>query len=356
MPKQTTKKKITVLVVDDSAMVRKLLVEGLSRDPELEVVGAAADPYEARDLIVRKQPDVVTLDVEMPRMDGLEFLRRIMPRFPIRAVMVSALTERGRDVTLRAMEMGAVDFVFKPSGGLEAISEVMTMLRQKVKAASHANVAHWKGRVAEPPPRFTSEAQKAVASKVIVLGASTGGTEAVKVVLAGLPPEGPGVVIVQHMPDEFTRYYAERLDEMFDFKCSEARDGAVIAPGRILVAPGGVQSRIARTRNGYVMKVGGTERCNLHAPSVDTMFHSVAENAGANAAAVLLTGMGKDGAAGLLACRNAGARTFAQDESSCTVFGMPKAALEEGAVDHTTPLVDMSAEIVRWMKELRLAS
>ena len=350
------KKKITVLVVDDSAMVRKLLVDGLSADPELEVVGSAGDAYEARDIIVRKQPDVVTLDVEMPRMDGLEFLRRIMPRMPIRAVMVSALTRRGQEITLRALEMGAVDFVSKPSGGPEALGAAMAMLRQKVKVAAQANVSHWRGRVPERPPRFSTAARRATGSKIVVLGASTGGTEAVKVVLNGMPTEGPGIVIVQHMPDEFTRYYAERLGELFPMKSKVAADGDVVGPGRVFVAPGGVQTRIVRTKDGYVLKVGGRERCNGHAPSVDTAFHSVAEQAGANAAAALLTGMGRDGAAGLLACRQAGCRTFAQDESSSTVYGMPKAALEEGAVDRTTPLVDIPAELVRWMKELKIAS
>ncbi len=350
------KKKITVLVVDDSAMVRKLLVEVLSEDPELEVVGEAGDAYEARDIIVRKQPDVVTLDVEMPRMDGLEFLRRIMPRMPIRAVMVSALTRRGQEVTLRALEMGAVDFVSKPSGGPDALGTAMAMLRKKVKIASRANVSHWRGRIPERPPRFSAAARRATGSKLIVLGASTGGTEAVKVVLNGLPAEGPGVVIVQHMPEEFTHYYADRLGELFPMKSKVAGDGDVVAPGRVLVAPGGVQTRVLRTEDGYVLKVGGRVRCNGHAPSVDTAFHSVAEQAGANAATALLTGMGRDGAAGLPACRQAGSRTFAQDESSSTVFGMPKAALEEGAVDRPTPLVDIPAEMVRWMKELKIAS
>lgn len=352
----TAPKKITVLVVDDSAMVRKLLVDGLSEDPEIEVVGAAGDVYEARDMLVRMQPDVVTLDIEMPRMDGLEFLRRIMPRMPIRVVMVSALTGRGQEITLRALEMGAVDFVGKPTGDPDGLRTAMTVLRQKVKIASLANVSHWKGRIPEPTPRFSSATRSQTASKLIVLGASTGGTEAVKVVLNGLPVEGPGIVIVQHMPDEFSRYYADRLNELFPFKASEAKDGDLIVPGRVLVAPGGVQSRILRTADGFMMRVGGMERCNGHAPSVDTMFHSVAEQAGADSAAAILTGMGRDGAAGLLACRQAGARTYAQDESSSTVYGMPKAALEDGAVDRPTPLVDIPVAMVRWMKELRLAS
>ncbi len=349
-------KKITVLVVDDSAMVRKLLVDGLSEDPEIEIVGVAGSAHEARDIIVRKQPDVVTLDVEMPRMDGLEFLRRIMPRMPIRAVMVSSLTRRGQELTLRALEMGAVDFVAKPAGDAEGLGTAMMVLRHKVKLAARANVSHWQGRVPERPPRFSAAARGATGSKVIVIGASTGGTEAVKVVLNGLPAQGPGIVIVQHMPDEFTHYYAERLGELFPMQSKVAADGDVVAPGRVFVAPGGVQTRIVRTVEGFVLRVGGRERCNGHAPSVDTAFHSVAEQAGANAATALLTGMGCDGAVGLLACRQAGSRTFAQDESSCTVFGMPKAALEEGAVDRTTPLVDIPAEMVRWMKELKIAS
>lgn len=347
-------KPITVLVVEDSARVRNLLVEGLSADPQIEVVGAAADAYEARDLIERWQPDVVTLDVEMPGMDGLEFLRRIMPRFPIRAVMVSALTRRGQEVTLRALEAGAVDFVSKPTGGTEALSAAMETLRAKVKVAATANVSHWKGQAAEPPT--PAAARSANSNNIIVLGASTGGTEAIKVVLQGLPVDGPGVVVVQHMPDEFTRYYAERLDDLFPFDCAEARDGQLVEPGCVLVAPGGQQSRIARTPNGYVMDVGEKDRCSGHAPSVDAMLHSVAEQAGSNAAAAVLTGMGRDGAAGLLAARKAGVRTFAQDESSSVVFGMPKAALEQGAVDATTPLAEIPTCMVRWLKEMRLAS
>jgi len=350
------KNKISVLIVDDSAMVRRLLAEGLSADPGIEVVGTAGDAYEARDLIVRLQPDVVTLDIELPRMDGLEFLRRIMPRMPIRAVMVSALTGRGQEITLRALEMGAVDFVAKPSGGVESLKSTVVMLRQKVRAAAQANVSHWKGRMPEPPPQFSVGAQRETASKLIVLGASTGGTEAMKVVLHGLPLQGPGVVLVQHMPDEFTRLYADRLDEMFEFSCREARHGDAILPGRVLVAPGGRQARVKRTEEGFVFDLGGRERCNGHAPSVDTMFHSVAQEAGPDAVAAIFTGMGRDGATGLLACRQAGAHTLAQDESSCTVYGMPKVALEEGAVDRTTPLIDIPREIVRWMKQLRLAS
>ncbi len=349
-------KPITVLVVDDSALVRNLLVEGLSADPEIEIVGSAGDADEARDLIMRTHPDVVTLDVEMPQMDGLEFLRRIMPRFPIRAVMVSALTGRGQEVIFNALEAGAVDFVIKPSGGPEALTAAMPMLRAKVKTAAAANVSHWKERLAERSGGVSRATRNASSSNIIVLGASTGGTEAVKVVLQGLPTDGPGVVVVQHMPDEFTRYYAERLDELFPFKCNEARDGQLVRPGSVLVAPGGLQSRIFRTSRGYVMQVGGTERRNGHAPSVDTMLHSVAEQAGPNAAAAVLTGMGRDGAAGLLAARHAGVRTFVQDESSSTVFGMPRAALEEGAVDETTPLAEIPGCLVRWMRETRLAS
>ncbi len=349
-------KPITVLVVDDSALVRKILIDGLSADPGLQVVGSAGDAYAARDLIVTKQPDVVTLDVEMPRMDGLQFLQRIMPKYPIRAVMVSALTPRGQEITMRALEAGAVDFVCKPSGSPEAMISTLNLLRAKIKVAATANVSHWKGRVVEPPPTFSAGTRGAVASKVIILGASTGGTEAVKIVLQGLPVGGPGVIVVQHMPQEFTRFYADRLGELFPLNCSEARDGQAVAPGSVLVAPGGVQSRIVRTANGFVMKVGGVERCNGHAPSVDTMLHSVAEQAGPNAAAAVLTGMGRDGASGLLVARQAGTRTFAQDESSCAVFGMPKVALEEGAVDRTTPLVNIAPAMVSWMREMRIAS
>ncbi len=329
-----------VLVVDDSALVREALRRGLCADPTIEVVGTAGDPYEARDMLVQLRPDVMTLDVEMPRMDGIEFLRRLMPRFPIPVVMVSSRTTRGAETTLQALAAGAIDFVTKPStsrgGGLEAM---MSELRTKVKIASMANMSVWKQRGESLPPSVMRGRELAAAKdKLIALGASTGGTDATKRVLARLPTSSPGVVIVQHMPAGFTGMYANSLNEMFPLHIKEAAHHDRVLPGHVLIAPGDRQLRVVRSGGEYLVELGGRNPVGGHCPAVDVMMDSVAEHAGANASGIILTGMGRDGAQGLLAMRTAGAGTVAQDQATSVVYGMPRAARDNGAAMAVLPL------------------
>ena len=333
-------KVIRVLVVDDSALVRNILSQGLSMDPNIEVVGTASDPYIARDKIVELNPDVLTLDVEMPRMDGVAFLRKLMPQFPVPVVMVSSLTQRGKQITMDALDAGAVDFVAKPTSNVAAGLNAMLMeLRAKVKIASTANVSHWKGK--RVVPRAPSAAPCALAEstdKVIAIGASTGGTEAIRRVVEGFPANTPGVVIVQHMPPGFTKMFSERLNQLCQMEVREAADGDRIRTGLILVAPGGVQLKVVRSGGFYQVRCGGTEKVSGHCPSVDVMMHSIAEQVGNNAIGGMLTGMGQDGAEGMLAMKNAGARCIAQDEATSVVFGMPKVAYEKGGAERLVPL------------------
>jgi len=333
-------KVIRVLVVDDSALVRNILSQGLSMDPNIEVVGTASDPYIARDKIVELNPDVLTLDVEMPRMDGVAFLRKLMPQFPIPTVMVSSLTQRGKQITMDALDAGAVDFVAKPTSNVAAGLNAMLMeLRAKVKIASTANVSHWKGK--RVVPRTPTAAPCALAEstdKVIAIGASTGGTEAIRRVVEGFPANTPGVVIVQHMPPGFTKMFSERLNQLCQMEVREAVDGDRVHTGLILVAPGGVQFKVVRSGGFYQVRCGGTEKVSGHCPSVDVMMHSIAEHVGNNAIGGMLTGMGQDGAEGMLAMKKAGARCIAQDEATSVVFGMPKVAYEKGGAERLVPL------------------
>jgi two-component system chemotaxis response regulator CheB len=325
----STARRLRVLVVDDSALVRQIMVAILSHDPGIEVVGAAADPFAAWDKIQRLLPDVITLDVEMPRMDGLTFLEKLMRAHPMPVLMVSSLTERGCDATLRALELGALDFVTKPKvdvarGTGELADEIVT----KVKAAAAARV---RGKPAGRTPAQTPAAAPRLASyqgtyKVIAVGASTGGTEALRELLCALPPDAPGIVIVQHMPEHFTRAFADRLDGLARIHISEARDGDRVLPGHALIAPGSFHMELVRSGAEYRVRVFSADPVNRHRPSVDVLFHSCARTACRNAVGVILTGMGNDGARGLLAMRSAGARTIAEDESTCVVFGMPKEA------------------------------
>ena len=331
---------IRVLVVDDSALMRQVMGELISRDPALEVVGTAPDPYVARTKITELSPDVITLDVEMPRMDGLSFLERLMRARPMPVVMVSSQTEAGCATTLRALELGAVDFVTKPRLDLrERLPEVAQEVIEKIKAAATARVRVPRGRPAVPAtePRPSPLATPA-AHQVIAVGASTGGTEALREFLASLPPNGPGVVVVQHMPEKFTRAFAERLDGLCTVRVKEAEDGDRVRPGHVLLAPGNRHARLAPSVGGYVVRLGDDEPVNRHRPSVDVLFASCADVIGASAVGVIMTGMGDDGARGLLQMRRAGAVTFAQDEGSSVVFGMPRAAIEMGAVDRVLPL------------------
>lgn len=336
--------KIRVLIVDDSALVREILRQGLGADPELEVVGAAADPYQARDMIVALRPQVLTLDVEMPRMDGVEFLRKLMPQYPLPVVMVSALTEEGKQITLEALEAGAVDFVAKPKADVaRGLNAMMAELRGKVKIAATANVSHWKGRRKERPvSRPIQGSLEESTDKVVAIGASTGGTEAIREVLTRLPATFPGTVIVQHMPPGFTRTFSRRLNALCAMEVKEARDGERIMPGKVLIAQGGLHLRVSRSGGAYLAQVQSGDPINRHCPSVDALFDSVAQHVGRNAVGVMLTGMGADGAGAMLRMRQAGARCLAQDEASCVVFGMPREAYARGGVERLVPLADMA--------------
>lgn len=336
-----------VLVIDDSELARKALKYGLMKDPYIEVVGCAGDPYTARDQIVLLRPDVLTLDVDMPRMDGLEFLRKLMPQFPVPTIMVSALTERGAKITLEALEAGAVDFVTKPRAGAGFSLDAMLLeLRTKVKIAATVNVSHWKSKKSE---LFKYAVQRkmrgSIDETIIAIGASTGGTEAIKQVLMGMSSDCPGIVVVQHMPEKFTRTFAQRLNTICDMNVKEAEHGDRVETGLVLLAPGNRHMEVVRIGQRYEVRLKDGDNVSGHKPSVDVLMRSVAQCAGERGRGVLLTGMGADGALGMLEMKKAGAKTFAQDEKSSVVFGMPKRALECGAVDSLLPL-DRIAEYV----------
>lgn len=342
-------RKVRVLIVDDSALVRQILTNGLSMDPGIEVVGTATDPYAARDKIVELKPDVLTLDVEMPRMDGVEFLRRLMPQYPIPVVMVSSLTQKGKQITLESLEAGAVDFVSKPTTNMaQGLTAMMAELRTKIKIASTANVSHWKSQrpAAQAAPVQGGRALAESTHKVVAIGASTGGTEAIRKVVSAFPSTMPGVVIVQHMPAGFTKLFADRLNQLCAMEVKEAATGDRVLPGRILIAPGGRHMKVVRSGGLYQVVCEPGETVSGHCPSVDVLMHSVAEQVGANALGVMLTGMGADGAAGMLAMRRAGARTMAQDQATSVVFGMPKVAFERGGAEKLLPLDRIPAEVM----------
>jgi two-component system chemotaxis response regulator CheB len=338
--------KIRVLCVDDSALVRGLMAEILNSQPDIEVVAVAPDPLVARELIKRHNPDVLTLDVEMPRMDGLDFLERLMRLRPMPVVMVSSLTERNSDVTLRALELGAVDFVTKPKLGLrDGLLEYSDLIADKIRAASQSRPRHRRdagpGVVRRLSHPFTTT------EKLILIGASTGGTEAIRQVLEPLPANSPAILITQHMPAGFTRSFVRRLDGLCAVQVHEAEAGQRVLPGHVYLAPGGVaHMKLARSGANYVVDLDDAEPVNRHRPSVDVLFHSAAQVAGSNAVGAILTGMGRDGAQGLLAMRKAGAVTFAQDEASCVVFGMPREALLIGAAAEAVPLAAMSERLL----------
>jgi two-component system chemotaxis response regulator CheB len=342
----TGSRKIRVVVIDDSALMRQLLTEILSTDPALEVVGTAPDPVMGRDKIDRLDPDVVTLDVEMPRMDGLTFLEQVMTAKPRPIVMVSSLTERGCDTTLRALELGAVDFVTKPK--LDVRTGTMALADELVSKVKIAARARLRPVSARPAPRpLGSQALISSTHKVVAVGASTGGTEALRVLLTSLPADSPGLVIVQHMPEQFTRSFAERLDRACQIRVHEAADGDRVLPGHALLAPGDKHMKVVRSGASYVVRIGVAPPVNHHRPSVDVLFHSCARHLGRNAVGVILTGMGSDGARGMLAMHEAGARTVAQDEATCVVYGMPKEAVAAGGVDEVVPLDDMAGAVAR---------
>ena len=341
-----------VLIVDDSALMRQLLQRILSSDPSIEVVGTASDPYVAREKIKALSPDVLTLDVEMPRMDGLTFLEKLMRARPMPVVMVSSLTERGCDTTLRALALGAVDFITKPkldvsTGTIDLAEEIIA----KVKAAARARVMGGVRTVAAAPPPSIGMTQPLFRAthKVVAIGASTGGTEAIKELLMPLPAGFPSIVIVQHMPETFTAKFADRLDGLCKIRVSEARDGDRILPGHALLAPGNLHMEVVRHGAEYSVRVFAGETVNRHRPSVDVLFASCARHLGVNGVGVILTGMGADGAKGLLAMRQAGARTVAQDEATCVVFGMPKEAIALGDATEIVPLPLIPSQIARML-------
>lgn len=335
---------VKVLVVDDSALIRSLLKEIIQADPELQWVGGAPDAFVARDLVKQYAPDVLTLDVEMPRMDGLTFLDKLMKGRPTPVVMVSSLTERGSEATLRALELGAVDFVAKPRLGIaEGMQAYADEIRAKLKAAARARV----GQRRAPASPAAALGPLLSTEKLIAIGASTGGTEAIKEVLMGLPPDCPGTVVTLHMPPGFTRSYAERLNRQTRLAVSEASDGDRVLPGHVLIAPGDYHLWVERSGANYIARLSHEAAVNGHRPAVDVLFDSLARCAGRNLLAVLLTGMGKDGARGLLNIRQAGGFTVAQDEASCVVYGMPREAVELGAAQQVLPLENIAEALLQ---------
>jgi two-component system chemotaxis response regulator CheB len=349
---QQSAARIRVVVIDDSVLVRQLLTELINESPDLEVVGAAPDPLVAREMIRSLNPDVITLDVEMPKMDGLSFLEKLMRLRPMPVVMISSLTETGAEVTLRALELGAVDFVSKPKidnerGVRDYAREITDKLRAAARAKVHKHVplamapAHKPDAVLAPPraPRVPSD-------KIILIGASTGGTEAIREVLSGMPDDCPGILVTQHMPAAFTRSFANRLNTLCRITVKEAQSGERVLPGHAYIAPGDLHLLLRRSGASYVTELADAPPVNRHRPSVDVLFRSGAHYAGRNALAVILTGMGKDGAAGMLQMRQAGAFTIAQDEASCVVFGMPREAIACGAVDEILPLKQVAPRLL----------
>ncbi len=340
--------KIKVLIVDDSALIRGVMKEIINSQPDMEVVGTAPDPLVARELIKQTNPDVLTLDVEMPKMDGLDFLERLMRLRPMPVVMVSSLTERGSEITMRALELGAVDFVTKPKMSIQSgMLEYADLIADKIRAAACAKI---KPRTAPagqasgglPSVRNTFNTSE----KLIIIGASTGGTEAIKEFLVQLPPDCPGILIAQHMPEGFTRSFANRLDKLCKISVKEAEGNERILPGHAYLAPGHSHLMLARSGANYMTRLDQGPPVNRHRPSVDVLFSSAAAHAGRNAVGVILTGMGKDGAAGMLEMKQAGAYNLAQDEATCVVFGMPKEAIAMGGTDEVAPLRELPGRVL----------
>jgi two-component system chemotaxis response regulator CheB len=336
---------IKVLVIDDSAVVRRVLSEKLSSAADIEVIGTAIDPFVARDKILRLRPDVVTLDLDMPRMDGLTFLSKLMKYFPLPVVVVSALTPAGSETALRALELGAVDVVAKP-GSAQSVEEIADVLADRVRAAMAAGKRIRAGRQLDPIEPCSPSAYAGGDRKILAIGASTGGPEAITRIMESLPANTPGTVIVQHMPTQFTTAFAKRLNQSCAMEVHEAMDNDPVLPGVALIAPGGRHMTLRHRGDLLSVQVKDGPPVHHQRPSVDVLFYSVAQQVGANAVGVILTGMGMDGARGLLAMRQAGAATLAQDESSCVVFGMPKEAVQLGAAQQVVALSKMPREIL----------
>lgn len=339
--------KIKVLIVDDSAIVRKILAEELAKYPDIEVVGVAPDPFVARDKIVNLKPDVLTLDIEMPRMDGLTFLRKLMRYYPLPTIIVSSLTPKGGKLTLEALDIGAVDVIAKP-GAAYTVGDMSIHLVEKIRAASRVRLSRKESKDVAVREEF--EPIKALAqtsNKVIAIGASTGGTEALKQVLIKMPPNSPGIIIVQHMPANFTTAFAERLNNLCQITVKEATDNDSVTAGTALVAPGNYHMILRRSGARYYVEIKTGPMVHHQRPAVDVLFKSTAKYAGPNSIGVILTGMGADGAEGLLEMKKMGAATIAQDEKTCVVFGMPKEAIKLNAVDHVLPIDQITSQIVR---------
>lgn len=350
-------KKIRVLIVDDSAVVRQALTEILSSDPQIDILGTASDPFIAAQKIREEVPDVITLDVEMPRMDGITFLQKIMSQHPIPVVMCSSLTEEGSETALKALEYGAVEIIQKPRLGVKQfLEESKVIICDTVKAASQARVKRISPGVKKVAPKLTADAVIAkptgnamiqTTEKVVIVGASTGGTEALRVFLEAMPLDAPGIVIVQHMPEHFTRSFAARLDKICRISVKEAENNDTVVRGRALIAPGNDHALLKRSGARYYVEIKDGPLVSRHRPSVDVLFRSAARYAGKNAVGVIMTGMGDDGAKGLLEMKEAGAATIAQDEQSCVVFGMPKEAIKLGAADRVLSLESIAGAVVK---------
>jgi len=346
--------KIKVLIVDDSALIRSVMTEIISSQPDMEVVGVAPDPLVARELIKQTNPDVLTLDVEMPKMDGLDFLEKLMRLRPMPVVMVSSLTERGSEITMRALELGAVDFVTKPKISIQSgMREYTELIADKIRAASKARI---RARVLPKPGDPAAAGQLPAlrnplmsSEKLIIIGASTGGTEAIREFLMQMPSDCPGILITQHMPEGFTRSFAKRLDSLCKISVIESAGNERVLPGHAYIAPGHSHLTLTRSGANYMTKIDQGEPVNRHRPSVDVLFRSAAQSAGKNAVGVILTGMGKDGAAGMLEMKTAGAYNFAQDEASCVVFGMPREAIAIGATHEVGPLQALPGMVLGYL-------
>jgi two-component system chemotaxis response regulator CheB len=343
-------KKINVLIIDDSALIRAILTEVINSFPDLYAVGAASNPLQAREMIKTLNPDVLTLDVEMPQMDGLTFLDKLMRLRPMPVLMISSLTARGSEAALRALELGAVDFLPKPKLGIvDGLREYAETIAEKIRVAYQA-----RGKYRAPAPSSAArEALPALGSrigtteKIIAVGASTGGTEAIKEFLIRLPADAPGIVIAQHMPEAFTKSFAARLDSLCKITVVEAQGNERVLPGHAYIAPGHSHLLLKRSGANYMTELSQSPPVNHHRPSVEVLFRSVAQNAGKNVIGVMLTGMGKDGAIGMLEMRQAGAYNFAQDEATCVVYGMPREAVAVGAVDEVVPIQDMAQKVLQ---------
>jgi len=345
---------IKVLVVDDSAIVRKVFSEQLSRHKGIKVIGTAPDPYVARDKIVELKPDVITLDIEMPRMDGITFLRKLMRYYPLPVIIVSSLTAKGSKLALEALSIGALEVISKPDSAY-SVGDMSLQLAEKIRAVKGARLSipeHGQKAKNNSLTVLNSQALAVTTNKIIAIGASTGGTEAIKNVLTRLPQNSPGIVVVQHMPAKFTTSFAERLDEQWQMNVAEAKNGDAVINGQVLIAPGNYHMIFKRSGARYYVEIKNGPLIHYQRPAVDVLFKSVARYAGANALGILLTGMGKDGAQGMLDMKNAGAINIAQDEKSCVVFGMPKEAINIGAVNHVQDINSIADKIISILKTM----